>query len=292
MSSPATVNSVSVRLATPQDAEVCGRICYEAFAAINRRHNFPPDIPVPEAGIGLTQFLFSHPGYYSVVAESDGRILGSSCMDERSVIAGIGPVTVDPAAQDRRVGRMLMEALTQRARDRRFAGVRLLQSAFHNRSLALYTKLGFASREPMSVMQGPPINAPLDGCTVRAAIVEDLESANSLCRAVHGHDRAGELREAVDHGTALVVERNDQVTGYVSLPGFFGHAVAVSNLDLQALIAAAPAFAGPGFIVPTRNYELFRWCLESGLRIVYPMTLMTTGHYREPAGAYLPSIAY
>jgi hypothetical protein len=35
-----------------------------------------------------------------------------------------------------------------------------------------------------------------------------------------------------------------------------------------------------------------RWCLNSGLRITQPMTLMTVGLYNEPAGAYLPSILY
>jgi hypothetical protein len=76
------------------------------------------------------------------------------------------------------------------------------------------------------------------------------------------------------------------------LLGFFGHAVAETNLDLQALIASASSFAGPGIIVPTRNAQLFRWCLENGLRVVEPLTLMTIGLYNEPEGAYLPSILY
>jgi hypothetical protein len=37
---------------------------------------------------------------------------------------------------------------------------------------------------------------------------------------------------------------------------------------------------------------LLRWCLERGLRIVQQSTLMTIGLYNEPAGAWLPSIAY
>jgi hypothetical protein len=73
---------------------------------------------------------------------------------------------------------------------------------------------------------------------------------------------------------------------------FFGHTVAESNLDLQALIAAADGFGGPGILVPTRNAELFRWCLANGLRVVEPMTLMSIGLYNEPAGAFLPSILY
>jgi len=62
--------------------------------------------------------------------------------------------------------------------------------------------------------------------------------------------------------------------------------------DLQALISAAEAFAGPGILVPTRNAALFRWCLENGLRVVHPMTLMSMGMYQEPAGSFLPSVTY
>jgi hypothetical protein len=70
------------------------------------------------------------------------------------------------------------------------------------------------------------------------------------------------------------------------------HAVGEANDDVRALIAAASEFGGPGILVPTRNAELFRWCLENGLRVVQPATLMTLGLYNEPAGAYLPSILF
>jgi hypothetical protein len=179
-----------------------------------------------------------------------------------------------------------------RARERGSAGVRLLQSAFHNRSLSLYAKLGFDLREPMSVMQGAPIHAAIDGCAVRPATDSDLERCNRLCERVHGHSRSGELRDGINQGTALVVEQHGGLTGYASGFGYFGHAVAETNVDLQALIAAASNVSGPGIIVPTRNAELFRWCLNHGLRVFQPMTLMTIGLYNEPAGAYLPSILY
>jgi hypothetical protein len=52
------------------------------------------------------------------------------------------------------------------------------------------------------------------------------------------------------------------------------------------------AFPGGGFLLPTRNGEMFRWCLENGLRLVHQMNLMTIGLYNEPAGAYLPSVLY
>jgi predicted N-acetyltransferase YhbS len=292
MSGTASPSDVQIRRATAGDADNCGRICYDAFAAISRQHNFPLDFPVPEASVGLMHMLFSHPGLYCVVAESDGWIVGSKCMDERSTVAGIGPISVAPDVQNRNVGRILMQAVIDRARERAFPGVRLLQAAYHNRSLSLYTKLGFDTREPISVMQGSPLKRTIEGCTVRPARDSDLNAANRVCEQVHGHSRAGELRDAISQGTALVVERHGRVTGYASELAFFGHAVAESNLDLQALIAAADRFGGTGILVPTRNAELFRWCLLNGLQVVQPMTLMTMGLYNEPAGAYLPSILY
>ncbi len=90
----------------------------------------------------------------------------------------------------------------------------------------------------------------------------------------------------------MVAESEGRVRAYTSSLGFFGHAVGENTEDLQALIGAASEFQGPGILVPTRNAGLFRWCLENGLRVVQPMTLMTVGLYNEPAGAYLPSILF
>lgn len=60
----------------------------------------------------------------------------------------------------------------------------------------------------------------------------------------------------------------------------------------MALIGAAPAFGGPGILVPLRNAALFQWCLNHDLRVMQVMTLMSLGLYNEPAGAYLPSVLY
>ncbi len=283
---------MAIRQVNPEDATVCGRICYEAFTKISTDHGFPPDFPSVDVAVGVLSMMFTHPGFYCVVAESAGQILGSNCMDERSAIAGVGPITIDPAVQNKGVGHALMEAVLNRSAERGFRGTRLLQAAFHNRSLSLYTKLGFDTREPISTMQGPPIKLATPGYSIRAAGVSDLEECNRLCGRVHGNDRSGELRDAIGQGSAVVAERQGRIVAYATLIGFFGHMVGESNADVQSLIANADAFLGPGILVPTRNAGLFRWCLENGLRVVHPMTLMTSGFYKEPAGAYLPSILY
>jgi GNAT superfamily N-acetyltransferase len=281
---------VRLREAEPADAERAGHICYEAFRAINEAHGFPPDIPSLEAGVHVLAGMIRRPGIHVVVAEADGRIVGSNGLDERGEIAGVGPITVDPSLQNAGVGRLLMRHVMERGA--RFAGIRLVQAAFHCRSLSLYTKLGFDPVEPLSCVQGPALSRALPGAQVRSATAADQLACDDVCRAVHGHTRSGELADSIAAGHARVVVREGRITGYATFVGFFGHAVGLADEDVMALIAAAPAFLGPGFLVPTRNARLLRWCLEQGLRIEQPMTLMARGQYREPRGSCLPSILY
>jgi hypothetical protein len=51
--------------------------------------------------------------------------------------------------------------------------------------------------------------------------------------------------------------------------------------DLRARIAAPPSFTGSGFLLPSRNSELFRWCLDHGLRMTKAMVLMSIGLSRR-----------
>jgi predicted N-acetyltransferase YhbS len=284
--------SIVLRPGTANDATACGTICYEAFKAICTAHGFPPDFPSPEVASGLLQGLLAHPRFYSVVAENEGRIAGSNFLDERSCIAGVGPITVDPMGQNRGVGGRLMQDALDRAVRQKAAGVRLLQSSFHNRSLCLYTKLGFRTREPISVLQGRALGQKFAGYEVRPATAADVTDCNRICRQVHGFDRGGELIDAIEQKVAFVVEHLGRTAGYSTGIAFFGHSVADSNRGLMALISAAPEFGGPGFLLPTRNHEVFKWCLEAGLKLVFQMTLMTIGLYNEPTGAYMPSVLY
>ncbi|MCT7660328.1 GNAT family N-acetyltransferase [Mycobacterium deserti] len=283
---------VQLRRATSADVEHCGRICYDAFGAIADAHRFPREFPAVEAAIGVIGELTNSAGFVGFVAELDGRIVGSNFLDVRSPIHGLGPITVDPGIQDGGVGRALMAAALDYSDDQGAQGVRLLQAAYHNRSLSLYAKLGFAVREPVAVLQGPPLGGLPGGPDVRAAHRNDLEDASRLCVRVHGHERSGELGDALDRGTATVVERDGRITGYSTGIAFFGHSVAETNTDMQALIGAAPGFGGPGFLLPLRNADLLHWCLDHGLRVVQMMNLMSIGWYREPEGAYLPSVTY
>jgi len=283
---------LSLRRAEPADAAPAGEICYRAFKAIADAHCFSPDFPSAEAATALLAGFLSHERFFAVVAEVDGRIVGSNFLDERNAVSGVGPITIDPALQNGSVGRALMQAVMRRSQEQGFPSIRLVQAGYHNRSLALYLKLGFQVREPLVCLQGPAAGKSTPGYPVRPATAQDLEACNRLCLRVHGHERGGELADAINQGTARIVERGRRVTGYATSIAFFGHAVAETNDDLKALVGASESYPGPGFLAPVRNAELVRWCLGEGLRIVYTMTLMTIGLYNSPAGAWLPSVTY
>ncbi len=284
--------NLRLRPGTREDAAACGVIDFEAFKSISSQHNFPWDFPSVEAATALTTALLSNPNYHAVIAELDGEIVGSNFLDERNPISGVGPISVDPGVQNQTIGRQLMLAVMERSRQRGFAGIRLVQSAYHNRSLCLYAKLGFETREPLSKMFGKPPSLKFDGYEVRSMTEADLDACNEVCRRVHGHVRDGELRDMIRQGSPIVVEHLGRITGYATDIAMFAHAVGETTQDIKALIAAAPEIRAGGFLLPTRNGELFRWCLQNGLRLVHQMTLMTVGLYSEPAGAYLPSVLY
>lgn len=284
---------LSIRPATTADVEAGGRICYQAFTSIAQRHNFPLDFSSVDVATEMVSGLIAHPGFYSVIAESDGTVVGANFLDERSTIFSIGPIVVDPQVMDRGIGRTLMLDVLDRSAQSKPPGVRLVQVAYHNRSLGLYTEIGFQTREAFAAMNGQPVKSQQDGYPVRPATADDADACSAVCRLVHGHDRRGEFDDAVAHGSAMLVERGGRVTGYTTGINFFAHSVAETDDDMIALIAAADQFGpGAGFLVPLRNTRLMQWCLRRGLRITYMANLMSVGLYQEPRGAFLASVGY
>src|SRR5215218_11472687 len=165
---------IGLRSGSPDDAGPAGEICYEAFKTIAEQHGYPPDFPSSDIATDLISHLLSRSDIHSIIAERDGRVVGSNFLWEGDAVAGVGPITVDPSVQNRAVGRRLMEAVLERARQQGISAVRLVQAAYHSRSLSLYTKLGFVVREPLALLQGEPLWALHGDRAVRTAAEADL----------------------------------------------------------------------------------------------------------------------
>jgi predicted N-acetyltransferase YhbS len=286
---------VTLRPARAEDTEACGRICYEAFKSISDAHNFRQDFPTPESGVEFVGSLIASPYVFGVVAELGGRVVGSNFLWEYDAVRAVGPITVEPGVQAKGVGRRLMKAVMERGRGA--AGVRLVQDAFNLASMSLYASLGFDVREPLVEIEGEVAGEVHEGFEVREMIEEDFAACAELCRRVHGFDRANELKHVPPFLTSFVALREGRVTAYAAAPHFWAlnHAVAETEADMRALLSGAASLSEGrplSFLLPTRQAELFRWCLRKGMRVVKPLTLMTTGDYREPRGCYLPSVGY
>jgi predicted N-acetyltransferase YhbS len=284
------IDNVELRPAEADDIPASATAMYEAFRDIAERHNFTPDFPSAEVAGGLLNALLGVPDVDAFVAEQDGKIAGSIFVSRRSPVGGISIVTVDPDVQNNTIGRRLMlhgmDCLDRQGHTRQ----QLIQAGYHSRSLCLYAKLGFIATDLLSNMYGGPVNEEFPGRTVRQATDGDADACNALCQKVHGYDRGGEVAGAISQGNALVVESDGGITGYTTGVGFVGHAVGANNDDLKALIASVDKFMGPGVLIPTTNGELFRWCLEKGLRVSQQLTLMDTAPAGPPKGAYWPSV--
>jgi predicted N-acetyltransferase YhbS len=284
---------VALREIEPGDTEECGRICYEAFGGIHDHHRFPRDFPKLEMAVGLISNWINHPKVWGVVAEIDGKIVGSNFLDERDAVPGVGPITVDPQGQNAGVGRALMEAVIERRKDA--PSIRLVQDGFHMRSLSLYASLGFEVTASCVVMSGEPHDRPHSDVEVRPVTEDDIAECAALCKKVHGFERTGALRDAIRAFAPFAALRDGRIVAYASTVTFWpmAYGVAETEEDMKALLVGAAAAAGDPItlLVPLRS-GLFRWSLAQGLHAVKPMNVMTRGPYEEPRGSWFPSVLY
>jgi GNAT superfamily N-acetyltransferase len=285
--------SIIIREINMEDAEIAGKFVYEAFKGIAEQHNFPLDFPTVEAGLGFANMWISHPQIYGVAAEN-GEFVGSNFLTEFDPIRGVGPITVNPNLQAKGVGRKLMQAVIERGKDA--AGIRLVQSAYNTRSMSLYASLGFDVKEPLAQMEGKPKGEISSGVTIRRMTSDDLAECAELCKRVHGFERTGELSLCLQGFKPFVAVREGKIVAYVSTVSMWhlNHGVAETERDMQDLLVGASAELGEpvSLLLPTRQATFHRWALQSGLRMVQPLSLMSMGEYHEPKGTWFPSVLY
>ncbi len=286
--------SINIRPVSPADTKKSGEVIYQAFCGIADRHNFPHDFHSAEQAHDFARMLTGQPTIYGIVAESDSEFVGSNFLWEQNEIAGIGPITVNPNAQTKGIGRILMQKIIERGRNA--PGIRLVQDAFNTASMSLYASLGFDVKEPLVLIEGAVSGELPEDVEVRLLTEEDYAACDELCRTVHGFSRLAELRGIAQMMQSFVVLRDEKIVGYASAPNVWqlNHAVAATDEDMQNLLIGAANCTNQmlSFLLPTRQGDLFRWCLQKGMKIVKPMTLMSVGEYREPRGSFIASVLY
>lgn len=121
---------------------------------------------------------------------------------EDSNVRAVSLLAVDPEYQHFRVGRRLMEAAVQLAKDEGATSIRLVVNAHSTGSFPLYASVGFLVKEPMSLVFKPhgvnvpapeaPAGVDVSAWTVRWLAKEDLPECKALADRIVGHNRVGD----------------------------------------------------------------------------------------------------
>lgn len=140
----------------------------------------------------------------AVVALVDELIVGVCFLSYRedSNVRAISLLAVDPEYQHYRVGRRLMEAGIQLAKDEGATSIRLVVNAHSTGSFPLYASCGFAVKEPMSLVFKPhgvhvpapeaPAGMDVSDWRIRWLAKEDLPECKRLADRIAGHNRVGD----------------------------------------------------------------------------------------------------
>jgi len=279
--------------AGPEHVNELGRICFEAFKTFHERHRFPPDFPNAGIAAQVIGMLVQRDDCYGVAALAGGRPVGSNFLWHMDEVAGVGPITVDPTYQGRKIGRALMEAVLRQAREMGIDRVRLLQDGFNMASLSLYASLGFDVKEAVALMQAAPSRESAG--SVRAVTEADLPAVEALSRRLYKTSRRNEVGAAIRYGFSPILrERDGRVTGYL-IPGMIGHGVAETEADALALFGEAARRLPPEvarFFCPLSEASLYRKALQAGHRAIKVMNLMAMGPYEPPAAVWMPSVTF
>ena len=282
--------TAEIRQLHAEDVPELGRICYEAFKDLSDRHGFPSDFASVEFAQQVVGMLVAQENVYSIGAFDGESPRGSNFINMWGEVAGIGPISVDLTAQGEGIGRKLMEDVIAAARDQGHDMVRLCQDSFNMQSLALYTSMGFDTREPLAYLELSS-DGPSDP-GFRPATAADFDQMDELCQSIYRIDRRGEFEVFLSLGFPMFVLDRGQIVGY-HIGTALGHGVAETAEGLLALFAGYGAAApGAHSFVPIRDGALYRGALAAGHRNIKVMNLMSLGPYEEPQGRYAPSVMF
>jgi len=282
----------------PEHVPTLGRICFEAFSALQDRHGVERDFQSAAEGEMLVGLFSSQPCFAGFSAmdvdrasDEYGGMLGSNFLMFPDAVAAVGPITVRPDRQAGGVGRLLMLAVMNEADRRGITQVRLQQEAINTASLSLYTKLGFDWREGCVMMRPNP--AAADHPAIRPMSEADLPAVEAISTRHYHSSRRNEVAWLLKVGMpAFVMERGGGVSGY-SLPGLLGHGFAERAEDLAELVVHASRHAPPpmpGGSAPGSPHDRHGGLPAGGCRAIKLLNYMTAGAYEAPRGAWMPSI--
>jgi ribosomal protein S18 acetylase RimI-like enzyme len=259
-------------------------VIFEAFSDLDKRHNVPAFLTDREDAIKVASRLFGLTKIRGYAADSDGKIVGVGFLHDLGPAGyGISPLAVDPRSQAQGAGQAILERIIE---DAGLATIRLLQDAFNNAALGLYSRYGFVVREHATVIRGRPTGS------VKDIVIAQENDLAGRSEALHRHV-VGFNRPAFPT-RPFMAKRDGEVVGFIAPGADYPFAAALEEATLKPLIAtlAATLDRDVTVAIPAPQHETIRWMLDQGGRVVRSMNLMVRGPYARPNGARLHSGSY
>lgn len=235
-----------------------------------------------------------------IVAEQDGKLMGSCFVHPRSTHISLGIVNTHPDAFGQGVARrMLDEAITWAERESK--PLRLVSSAMNLDSYSLYTRAGFVPRMLFQDMLLPDISRlPAADPRVRPVTSADIAALVVLEKEHVGLDRERDFTYFCENVLGIwsgsVWEENGEVGGFL-----FAVAHPASNLlgpgfakteEIAAALLAAERRKHPDnpvFLVPAHCEVLIKTVYSWGARNCELHVAQVRGAWQEPTGIVFPS---
>jgi GNAT superfamily N-acetyltransferase len=257
-------------------------------------------VTTPADARSYVRHLLSFDPLGGLVAELDGGIVGMAWLHQRRPVATIGPVAVDPRAQGRGIGRLLLERCIEAAGPR-IPQVRLVHESFNARSLGLYLRTGFRVVSPLVELELAPGAAVLgvgpSGARVRAAGATDRPRLVERDARAFGAPRPQSIDLYLRSGRALVAERGSALAGYAFGIGlgpvaYLGSASADdADVLLELLATLALELRGEHTalrtLIPANDRRLVEGLLGVGFRVFRACHYMVRGGGTAPPSNYV-----
>lgn len=260
------------------------------------RSIFPPDDP-SSCRIFPETYEALDPGC-CLVAEEDGRLVGSCFYHPRETHISLGIMNAHPEFAGRGVARALLEEILRRAGEK---PVRLVSSAMNLDSYSLYTRAGFVPVElyqDLALPAGTPLPDPPPGTgLVRNATADDVERIVALEDSISGIRRARDFAFFLENAQRCwhlsVLEREGELQGFLaSGPSMLGPGAMRDEATALALIHAALTRKHrdePVFLLPARFGTLVRTLYQWGARNCELHVAQVRGAAPPFAGVTMPT---
>lgn len=281
----------TIRDMTKDDVEGVGVVLFDAFTAASERYRYAPRFRTREEALALAWAMFRYPAMDVLVAEAEGRVVGSCGLNLRGSNGGIGPVSIDPGFHGKGTGRELLAAATDRGSSLR--SLRALQESFNPASFVMGYALGYLPVATVLELHrkggsGPPPE-PCDQIDVLTPA--DVDELADFDAPRSRFDRRVDLAHFARWGSILVYRSGSRIRGYLScLAGStgvqLGPLVADGTREAEALFKHAAGLFPERMLracVMARDADLARSLFALRFKVYCLESVMVKGPW-EPGG--------